>query len=109
VQAVDAAEEAQVLPDREVVVEAEALAHVADLPLHALGVAGDVRAEHEPGAGAGLEQAAQHPDRRGLARAVCAEEAEDLALTDRERDAVDRREGAEALGELPDLHGDVHA
>ena len=107
-QAVDAAEEAEVLAHREVVVEAEALAHVADPPLHALGVLRDVDAEHEAGAGGGGEQAAQHADRRRLAGAVRAEEAEDLALVHAERDPVDGHEGAEALGELADLDGDGH-
>ena len=47
-QAVDAAEEAEVLADGEVVVEAEALAHVADAALDALRVLRDVDAEDEP-------------------------------------------------------------
>ena len=108
VQAVDAAEEAEVLAHREVVVEAEALAHVADLPLHALGVPRDVGAEHEARARGGGEQAAQHADRGGLAGAVRAEEAEDLAFVHAERDPVHGLEGPEVLAELADLHGDGH-
>ena len=107
-QAVDAAEEAQVLGDGEVVVEAEALAHVPDPPLHALGVLRDVHAEHEAGAGGRPEQPAQHADRRGLAGAVRAEEAEDLALVHGERDPVHGLEGPEVLAQLADLDGCRH-
>ncbi len=107
-QAVDPAEEAEVLPDGEVVVEAEALAHVADAALDALRVLRDVDTEDEPRARGRREQAAQHADGRGLAGAVRAEEAEDLALGHRERHAVDRGEGAEALGELAELDGCRH-
>ena len=45
-QAIDAAEEAQVLPHLQVLVEGELLAHVADVPLHLLGPGGDVEARH---------------------------------------------------------------
>ena len=108
VQAVDPAEEAEVLAHREVVVEAEALAHVADLPLHALGVLRDVGADDDAGAGGGRQQAAQHPDRRGLAGPVRAEEAEDLALVHGQRDPVDGLEGPEVLAELVQLDGRGH-
>ena len=45
-QAVDAAEETQVLPHLQVLVEGELLAHVADVPLHLFGLGGDVEARH---------------------------------------------------------------
>ncbi len=45
------------------------------------------------------QQTGQHLHGRGLAAAVGAEEAEDLAALDRERDLVDRREVAEAARE----------
>ena len=53
------------------------------------------------------EQAVEHFDRRRLAGAVGAEEAEDLARRDGERDAVDGDEVVEALGELVHLDGDL--
>ena len=46
------------------------------------------------------QQAGQHLHRRGLAAAVRAEEAEDLAALDREADVVDGGEVAEAAGEV---------
>jgi hypothetical protein len=45
----------------------------------------------------------QQADRRGLARAVVAEQAEDLALGDAERDAVDGAHRAVPLFEARDL------
>ena len=56
----------------------------------------------------GAQQAAHHADGRGLAGAVGAQEAEDLALLDVERDAVDGREVAEALGEAVELDRGRH-
>src|SRR5258707_5189880 len=47
--------------------------------------------------------AGEHVEERGLARAVGADEAVDLALADRERDFRERGEAAEALGDALDL------
>ena len=55
------------------------------------------------GAGRGPQQAAEHADRRGLAGAVAAEEAEDLAGADVERHVVDGDEAAESAREVPDF------
>ena len=52
-QAVDPGEEVEVLPHGQLVVEAEALGHVADAAAHPLGVAGDVDPQHPAGAGGG--------------------------------------------------------
>src|SRR5438093_2740063 len=106
-QPVDPAVEAQVLLDREVAIEPEGLRHVADDGLDPLGLAGDVDPADRGRPLGRREQAAQHADGRGLARAVGAEDAEDLAGGDVERDAVHRREVAEALGEALDLDGRV--
>ena len=51
-------------------------------------------------AGARRQQAGQHFHCRRLAAAVRAEKAEDLAPLDGEADAVDRREIAEAAGQI---------
>ena len=56
-----------------------------------------------PGAGGGREQAAEHADGGGLARAVRSEEAEDLAAPHGERNAGDGLERAEALLEVVHL------
>ena len=62
------------------------------------GSVDDVVAGDRGGAGGRLEQRRQHPQRGGLAGAVRAEEADDLALGDVEVDAVD---GADLLVFLP--------
>ena len=74
---VHARREVEVLADRQVVPEREALRHVADPAFDRRGVAPDVVAEAGAAAGVGREQAAHHADRRRLAAAVGAEEAED--------------------------------
>ena len=108
-QVVDAAVERDVLADGEVLVEREALAHVADVALDALGLAGDVVSGDGRAAGGGREQTGQHPDRGGLAGAVRAEEAEHLAGADVEGDAVDGGEGAEAARQIGDVDREVAA
>src|SRR4029453_11291851 len=54
-------------------------------------------------AGGGLGEAGEDAEQGGLARAVGAEEAEQLALLDREADAVQGRDGAVALAEIEHL------
>src|SRR5262249_58662743 len=55
--------------------------------------------------GAAVHERAQHGGRGGLAGAVGAEEPEQLARLDRERDAVDGGEVAEPLDQAVDLDG----
>ena len=102
-QAVDAAEETQVLNDGQIVIQAEALGHVADPAFQRLGVFGDVDAENTRAAGRGSEKAAEHADGRRLPSTVRSEEAEDFAFADAERQIVHRRERAEAFDEVLDL------
>src|SRR5262249_54575438 len=64
---------------------------------------GHVGPGHPRRALAGLEQPAQHADGGGLARAVGAEDAEDLAGADVEGDVVDRPDRPETLGQPADL------
>ena len=56
---------------------------------------------------AGRQQAGQHLHGRGLAAAVGAEEAEDLAALDAEAHVVDGDEIAEAHRQIPRLDGDL--
>ena len=105
--AVDAADEFEIFPHRQVVVQAEALGHVADVALDLVRFGADVETETAPGAGIRGEQPAQHPDGRGLARAVGAEKAVDLAAFDLHRQVVHHRVGAERLGQPLHLDGDV--
>ena len=103
VESVDAAEEADVLIDRQQLVEREPLRHVADPPLDAFGIARDVDAADDAPSRGRRQQAAQHADGRGLAGAVAAEEAEDLAAPHVEADAIDGDELAEAARQIAHL------
>ena len=60
---------------------------------------------HQRAAGAGLQQAGEHADRRRLARAVGAEEPEHLAGPHVEGDVIDRGEPAELARELVHVDG----
>ena len=75
--AVEPRDEFQVLAHRKILIQAEALRHVADLALDLVGVAADVVAEAGALAAVGRQQAAEHADGGGLAGAVGAEEAVD--------------------------------
>ena len=79
---------------------------VADAPAH---VGGAGRLAEQRGLAVGLlGDAEEDLDERGLARAVLAEQAVDLALLDRERDALERLDAAVVLAELArldDRHG----
>ena len=86
---VEPRDELQVLGNRQVAIEAEALRHVADLQPDARRVAQQVHAETGAAAAIRAQQAAQHADRGGLAAAVAAEEAADLAFRHLQRQPVD--------------------
>ena len=91
------ADQGEVLAPGEVLVDRGVLAGEADAPPHPLRILAHVDAEHAGGAAVGLEQRGEHPHRGGLARAVGAEHAEDLAFGDLERDPFHRLDIAEAL------------
>ena len=74
--AVDARDEVEVLLDREVLVEAEALRHVADAALDLGARVAQIEAEAGPAALVRRQQPAEHADGRRLAAAVRTEEAE---------------------------------
>src|SRR5262249_6074122 len=94
---VHARHEIEVLADAQVLPEAEALRHVADLALDPFAVADHVEAKARPAAVVGAQQPAQHPDESGLAAAVRAEEAADLAAPHLQVDVIDDDAAAEAL------------
>ena len=95
-------DEVEVLADGEVFVEREALGHVADFQLDAIGLADHVVAEAGAAAGIGTEQAAEHADGRGLARAVRPEESDDLAAVHVEIDMIHHHLAREGLGQVLD-------
>src|SRR5215210_5196483 len=104
VQAVHLDDEAEELAPGQLLVEVGLVGHVGDeLP-------GPLRGRREPAdpdrARAGRQQAADHLDRRGLARTVGAEEGEQLAGADPQVEPVDGPLAAEGLGHLPQFdHG----
>src|SRR5215469_4608584 len=65
--AVDAAEEIDVLVDREVVIERELLRHVADGAADIVGLGGDVETVDAGASRGGSQQAAEHADGGGFA------------------------------------------
>jgi hypothetical protein len=79
----------QVLLGGQVAVEHLVLEDEADVPADVVTLGGDVEAAHASGAGGRPRERAEHVDRRALAGAVEAEEPEDLAAGDGERDAAD--------------------
>src|SRR5690606_37593324 len=100
---VDPRHEREVLLDGEILVEAEALGHVAHVPLDEGGLGADVVAETLSPARIRRDETAQHADAGGLAAAVRAKEAEDLAPGNADGKAVDGERVAEALGEPVNL------
>ena len=105
--AVHARDKAQVLADRQVFPERKTLRHVADVALDLPGLAPDVVAEAGAFAAVGRQQAAQHADRRRLAAAVRAEEAEDLAAPHRQGQILDRVIVTEMLVQAAHVDDDV--
>jgi len=73
------------------------------------GLATQVVAEAAPFAGVRRQEAAQHPDRRRLAAAVRAEEAEDDAARHGDREVVDDGTAVVALREAAHVDRDVAA
>src|SRR6185369_11670751 len=79
-------DEVEVLADREVLPEREALRHVAHVALDLVALRANVVAEAGSGSGVGRQEAAHQADRRRLAAAVRSEEAEDLAAVRPQRE-----------------------
>ena len=95
----EAREQHRVLAPGERALGRELLGDVADQPPDRHALARDVVAEHVGDAGRDPQQRGEDADRRRLARAVGAEEAEHLAGPDLEVDRVDGGLLAEAVGE----------
>ena len=100
-----AGEKANVFFDGQVAIEAETLRDVAELISHLVAVAPDIHARDLRPAAAGMNQSTQHPDRRRLARAICAEETEDRSRRDRERKIADRVRIAVGFAEAVEKDG----
>src|SRR5262249_7109131 len=92
---VHAADEIEVLANREILVEAETLGHVANALLDLGRLRPNVETEAGTLAGVRGQQSAEHADRRGLAAAVRAEKSHDDAARHFDIEIVDDRLVAE--------------
>ena len=97
-QVIEARVQDQVLADGQLAVERERLRHVAEVLAHLHAARLDRAAEQRRRPLRGRQQPGQHLHGRRLAAAVGAEEAEDLAALDRQRDVVDGGEGRRSAG-----------
>ena len=104
---VDAGDEIEILVDGQVVVEAEPLRHISDLPADRLSLVDDVVAEACPAAAIRNEEPAQHADRRGLAAAVGTEKAAYFTGADLQREAFDDFVRAETLAQVVNVDDQV--
>ena len=102
--AVELGVEEEVLLRRQVEVEGGVLEHQSDVAPDLAPLGHHVVARHQRGAARRLDERAQHPDRRRLARAVRPEEAERLPRRNLEVDAAHRDELSVALLEPPHRH-----
>jgi len=100
VQLVEPADEDDVLPTREVLVDGGELAGEADAGPHRLGLMRNVVTVHGAGTAVRAQHGGEHAHHRRLACAVGPEQAEHRALGDGEADALDRLHVAEVLLEV---------
>ena len=105
VHAVQPRVQPQVLSHRQLFVQREQLRHVADVQPRAQVPRVHRLAQQAGPAFGDVEQAREHLHRRGLAAAVRAQEAEDLAALDAEVDVAHRGEITEAARQAFGLHG----
>ena len=99
------AEEIQVLRHFHVLVHAEEIRHVTDDMAHGVGVAHDIVAEDLGRAGGGREKRGEDAQRGGLARAVGADEAEEIAAVDGQVERTERGHGAVRAGQADGVDG----
>jgi hypothetical protein len=95
--------EPEVLLGGELVVERLLLKDEPDVPSDGLGLSGHVESGHRCSAQGRMGQRTEHLDGGRLPGTVGSEKGEDLALSDREVDPVDRGEVTVALGEIVNL------
>lgn len=96
----DCGEKPQVLLDREVLVEREAARHIAYEAAYLLVIAHNIEAIDSGFSAVGSQQGGQYAEERGLACAVGADDAVDVALADGEADASQSLRLAVGLGQI---------
>jgi hypothetical protein len=82
--------EIQIFLDGQIVIEPELLRHVGNARLDRLRVLGGVDPQHADGAAIGLHQPGKQAEQRCLAGAIRPGQSGEAALTDRERNIVER-------------------
>ena len=100
---VDARHQVEVFEHREIVVVAEFLRHIADVAADQRRLPDDVEPQAGTIAAVGDQEAAQHADGGGLAAAIGAEKAANLALGDLQAQPLDDFQGAKTLAQIMDV------
>ena len=104
---IDAGDEFEILADGEVLIEREALGHIAHAPLDEMALGQDVIAQTGPASAVGRQQAAEHADGGGLARAVGTEKAVNLPAPHLKGQVMHHHARAERLGQARHIDDDV--
>ena len=99
---------AQILARREVIIEPDGVGQVPGSPLHLERVARRIVAEHADRAGCWFGQAEQHQDRGRLPGPVRTQQAEDLALGQRQGEPIDSDHRPIVLAEVLSFDHSVH-
>ena len=108
VDAPEASDEFEIFPRGQLVVEQRLVRQPGDMLLGGGWIAAGVDAKDADFAGIRIEQARDHAQRRGLARAVGAEQGVKLAALHLEADAIHGALAAKALGEAGNLEAAGH-
>src|SRR5207248_4660112 len=96
------------LPARQIGIESRLTGHVADEALGLQRLLPAIESGDSRRAGVGVQESHQQPDGRRLACAIGAQETEDVALLDLERDLDDAALAAVALGKFLDFDDGRH-
>src|SRR5271156_3891425 len=99
-KSIDAAIKSEIFENREIVVKAEFLRHVADAFAHGLGILAYIQALHPGIAVAKRKQAGKHFDDGCFSAAVGPKEAEDFAFFHAKADVVHRGDRAKAANQV---------
>jgi hypothetical protein len=102
---VDLGKEGDVLVDGQIPIKAESLREIADALGDAAMVLHRIETKHAKLTGVGVQQPAHQPDRRRLACAVGADQAEHFTLADVEAESRERRRRAVRLRDVNEADG----
>ena len=100
---------AQIIGSGHLIIKADRIGQITNPALDRKRFARRIEPEHAHFAAGNIGQPEQHQDRGGLARAVRAEEPENLSAPDGEGDVIDRDRAPVGLGQAFRLDNDVRA